>query len=130
MTNNGPLGFGILPTSGPIRRALGVTPEIDRNEAIRRIRDGLKARSGKPWSVTGGKGTAWGWITITAPPQRRGPHGEMTEADRAELGDLLALKRPADRHAEQVPASREYRQEYVDRAEGREPTVIGTPYWD
>jgi hypothetical protein len=44
---------------------------IDRDAAIKRIRAALKFRSGKDWSVTGGKGTAYGWIKIDAPPRRR-----------------------------------------------------------
>lgn len=43
---------------------------LDRDEAIKRIKAALKRRSGKPWSVTGGRGTAWGWIKIDAPPKR------------------------------------------------------------
>ncbi len=43
----------------------------DRDEAIKAIRAALKRRTGRAWSVTGGRGTAWGWITITAPPKRR-----------------------------------------------------------
>lgn len=46
-------------------------PVNDRDDAIRRIRQALRRRSGKAWSVTGGRGTAWGWITITAPPRRQ-----------------------------------------------------------
>lgn len=42
----------------------------DRNEAIATIRSELKTRSGKAWSVRGGRGTAWGWITIDAPAAR------------------------------------------------------------
>ncbi len=49
---------------------------IDRDEAIARIRTALKRRSGKAWSVTGGRGTAWGWITVEAPPARRTKHRE------------------------------------------------------
>lgn len=45
---------------------------MDRNEAILAIRTALKNRSGKPWSVTGGRGTAWGWISIDVPRARRG----------------------------------------------------------
>lgn len=45
-------------------------PILDRNEAIARIKKALKERSGKSWSVTGGRGTAWGWIKIDAPPKR------------------------------------------------------------
>jgi hypothetical protein len=44
---------------------------IDRGEAIKAIRTALKRRTGRTWSVTGGRGTAWGWITIEAPPKRR-----------------------------------------------------------
>src|SRR5438552_17215199 len=43
----------------------------ERNATIKAIRDALKRRSGKQWSVTGGRGTAWGWIHIEAPPARR-----------------------------------------------------------
>jgi hypothetical protein len=44
---------------------------MDRNEAIAKIKKGLKVRSGKTWSVKGGRGTSWGWIDIDAPPKRR-----------------------------------------------------------
>ncbi len=47
---------------------------VGRNEAIDLIREALRRRSGKTWSVTGGKGTAWGWIRITSPPKRRVAH--------------------------------------------------------
>ena len=47
---------------------------MDRAGTIKAIRKSLKRRSGKPWSVTGGRGTAWGWITIDAPPSRRTMH--------------------------------------------------------
>ena len=40
------------------------TDSLTRDEAIGRIKASLKARSGKAWSVRGGRGTAWGWITI------------------------------------------------------------------
>lgn len=43
----------------------------DRDDAIQQIKTALKKRSGKTWSVTGGRGTAWGWITVNAPPRRR-----------------------------------------------------------
>ena len=124
---------------------------MDRNEAISQIKTALKRRSGKPWSVTSGRGTAYGWITIDAPPARcKAKHrlkkgmsdlpehyeeyidpmagGHMTPDDREELARLLGLDRICDR--EKIPASYQYRQEYVDRANGRTPSVTGTPYWD
>lgn len=126
---------------------------MDRQEAIQRIRKGLQQRSGKAWSVKGGRGTAYGWIEVSAPParltahsrQKQGhigtmpedyeivdtgePNGYMTEADRKELAGLLGLERV---HIQgiNIAASTAYRLEYVARAEGRVPDTFGTPYWD
>lgn len=101
----------------------------DRDTTITAIRRALRARSGKAWSVTGGRGTARSWITITAPPARRDEYDRMTEADAAELAGLLGLDRvgPA---GEDVPPGRDFRREYIDRAQGRTPTVYGVPTWD
>ena len=63
---------------------------IERNEAIKRIRTALQKRSGKQWSVKGNRGTAWGYIDISAPP-RRLEAGCMWGEDRLELGKLLGL---------------------------------------
>lgn len=124
---------------------------MDRNETIKRIRKALKRRSGKTWSVTGGRGTAWGWIRIDAPPKRRTEHtvgnghhgdypenyerkdtgepgGHMTLADRTELAQLLSLDRPVHFQGCNIPAGHDYWQEYIDRAEGRTPSVVGKPY--
>lgn len=125
-----------------------------RDDTIKRIRAALKRRSGKDWSVTGGRGTAWGWITIDAPPKRRTLHsvkinpngsdypenytskdtgepgGSMTDADRKELAELLGLNEQAHHQGVSIPASYDYYQEYIDRAEGRTPSVVGKPYWD
>lgn len=103
---------------------------MDRNDAIKRIKDALQRRSGKSWSVTGGKGTAWGWITIDAPPKRRAFGGNMSPVEQQELADLLGLDKPVHSQGVSIPASSGHYQEYIDRAEGRTPSVIGQPYWD
>lgn len=126
---------------------------IGRDEAIARIRTALRKRSGKAWSVTGGRGTAWGWITVSAPPRRctwssreigkddRGdsiwewydtgaPTGAMGPADAAELGQLLGLEKPVHHQGESIPASSDYYLEFTDRAEGRPVRKFGQPYWD
>jgi hypothetical protein len=173
------------------------TATLDRDEAIKRIKAALKRRSGKAWSVTGGKGTAWGWIEIDATPKNRtwqwiqttspevpsegayyggaygltpgyrvGPgaedritspaddpwareavemgrsviynwevnrpdqlYGHMSPADREELASLLGLT-TVHYQGESIAASSDHRREYVDRAEGRTPSVIGQTYWD
>lgn len=107
-----------------------MTDYTDRNEAIKAIRSALKQRSGKAWSVKGDRGTAWGWIQISSPPSRRVDFGYMTEADAEELGRLLDLGRPAHCQGVSIAAGSDYRLEYVARAQGKTPTVHGTPYWD
>ncbi len=112
---------------------------MDRNETIKRIRTALRKRSGKPWSVTGGRGTAWGWLTIDTVPKRRRFDHEGNEngeycayagtEDRAELAKLLGLD-SVSLQGESIPASSDHYREFIDRAEGRVPSVIGTPYWD
>ena len=102
----------------------------DRDTAIAEIRAALKRRSGKTWSVTGGRGSAWGWITIHAPPKRREQYGYLSDADAAELGQLLGLGKPVHCQGESIPAGAAYREEYVARARGEQPPVYGTPYWD
>jgi hypothetical protein len=126
---------------------------MDRNETIAKIKAALKRRSGKSWSVTGGKGTAWGWITIDTPPARRTwgwrlphgfpdipgnweeydtgrPGGYIIPDERRELADLLGFEKPVHHQGESIPASGDYWQEYIDRAEGRTPTKMGVQYWD
>lgn len=62
-----------MSTAEMIRNGMhpGEATSFDRDDAIQLIREALKKRSGKAWSVTGGRGTAWGWINVTAPPKRR-----------------------------------------------------------
>ena len=118
---------------------------MKREDAIARIKAGLKARSGKTWSVTGGRGTAWGWLRIDAPPARRGfdgaglvkvapaykgDVGASSLAEREELGRLLNLGHPVHHQGESVPSGSHYWEEYVARAEGRTPERYGAPYWD
>lgn len=95
-----------------IARHLGATmPDgfIDRDVAVRLIRDALRRRSGRPWSVTAGRGTVSGWLTIMSRPADRvcvhHVDGEecptpehcqqhryyLSEADCVELGRLLGL---------------------------------------
>jgi len=125
----------------------------DRDETIKAIKQALRVRSGKPWSVTGGRGTAWGWITIDAPPARRtwahrlkeggsqynsedyeeydsGVPGRGTSPEeRAELGRLLGLDGPAHHQGVNVPASSAHYREFIARAQGK-PAVVAEAYWD
>lgn len=104
---------------------------MDRTETITRIKQALKQRTGRQWSVTGGRGTAWGWITIKAVAKHAAnAYGDLTPSDQQQLAELLGLDRPVHNQGVSIPAGSDYYQEYVDRAEGRTPSVIGRPYWD
>ncbi len=130
----------------------------DRNETIKRIRTALRRRGSIAWSVTGGRGTSWGWLRIDAPPRLRTwqrveisgsavSYGDpvyrcansyevghsMGPYLQAELRKLLGFGPEETCHYSQgcsIAAGSDYYAEYIDRAEGRVPTKLGRPYWD
>lgn len=63
-----------------------------RSAVTKKMRQLLRQRSGKTWSVKGGRGTGWGWLTIDAPPARIGDNWKMTLEDQVELALLLGEK--------------------------------------
>lgn len=124
----------------------------NRDETIKTIRAALKRRSGKTWSVTGGTGTAWGWITVDAPPKRRTAHwvlkpgavgnpgdynnldtgqpdGHITPAESAELAKLLDLD-SIHFQGLSIPASSAHYREYIARANGETNVKSTELYWD
>lgn len=101
---------------------------LTRAEAIAKIKAGLKKRSGKVWSVTGGKGTAYGWLTINVPPSKK-EGWYMPEAARVELAKLLNLD-CVHNQGVSIPSGCDFYREYIDRAEGRVPEKLGVAYWD
>jgi hypothetical protein len=124
-----------LTSRGPSGKILDMTqtattaPDYtDRDTAIAEIKKSLRKRSGKTWSVKGGRGTSWGWITITAPPARCNPFGSMNDDDIRELSALLDMD--VHHQGADVAASAAHRREYVARAQGRTPDAIAAPYWD
>jgi hypothetical protein len=126
-----------------------------RNATIDEIKRALKRRSGKTWSVTGGRGTAWGWITIDAPPARRIQHkrlkpgchgyessdyetfidasnefGSITDAESAELAELLGLE-SVHHQGVSIAASSDYYRVYICRAcHGHAGPFTAEQYWD
>lgn len=101
---------------------------MNRKETIESIRKALKQRSGKAWSVKGGRGTSYGWITISVMPSRE-KDGCMTCCDSIELAGLLGLDKVHPQGVK-IPSGNDYYQEYIDRANGILPTVYGERYWD
>lgn len=102
----------------------------DVRATIKYIRQQLRARSGKDWSVTNQRGTAWGWIHIAAPPRRLGEFGQMKPEDSEELGRLLDLNPRQLNQWASIPSSGDYRREFIARARGDKPAIYGQQYWD
>lgn len=89
------------------------------------IKAALKARSSIKWSVTSARGSSYGWIEITAAPARL-VDGLVTMEDRAELGRLFGV---APMQTITIPSQGDFYREYIDRAQGKTPSVIGKPNW-
>ena len=103
--------------------------ENDRNNTIQAIKAALKAR-GLKYSVTGGRGTAWGWITVDLMPAvfKTAAEEEIKAAYRKLAVDLKLTNNGYT--SESIPAGGDYYTEYIQRAKGETPTTTGTPYWD
>ena len=105
-------------------------PDLTRAEAIAEIRTALRKRTGKAWTVKGGRGSGWSWLTITAPPRRCDESGTMTVEDRDELAAALGIEPHMAHQGVLVPGGGYYWHEYLARARGETPTVYGKPSWD
>jgi hypothetical protein len=103
----------------------------DRDITIRTIRTNLRNRGLKWVSVTGGRGTAWGWIHIGAVPSARPtPYAGLTEEQCQQLAAALSLEPGYVCQYVGIPASDAYREEYIARSAGETPARFGAPYWD
>lgn len=101
---------------------------LDRDTAIAQIKAALKRRSSQRWSVTGGRGTDYGWITVKAQSRTH----TQTSSESIELARLFGMEREQGQVRDElsIPASSDYRREYVDRANGVAPCTTGEQYWD
>ena len=101
----------------------------DRDTAIAEIRKALKERSGKVWSVTGGRGTGWGWVRIESPPRRRVAHdtNEAYDATTVWGGDRQGLDGNGNKqYVERTDGDHRYYMSDADRVELA--TLLGLDY--
>jgi hypothetical protein len=104
---------------------------LDKASVILRISSGLTRRSRLRWDVYGGPLGSYGRLTIASPPNRRDAGGAMSENDRRELAALLGLDGPVGPEGAVIVGGSDHYVEYIDRAEGRAPRVIGETHpWD
>lgn len=107
-----------------------IPARLDRTAAIALIREGLKRRTGWAWSVSGGTGTAYGWIKIKGrAPRATDKWGSLSEED-AELLYLVAGGHYPDKQGISIPAASDYYRWYIETIWGITPTVNPQPYWD
>jgi hypothetical protein len=100
---------------------------LKRDDVTQRIKAALERRSGKKWSVTDKHRT--GYLLI-APPPKRCDGGVVSPEDREELKRLLGLEGDIHPAGVMVAPRPGCYEEYIDRAEGREPSVKGEPLGD
>lgn len=114
------------PTPDAVYRgANGVTPG-------RRVQDGAEDQilspEDDPWAreaAEQGRALVYDW-EVHDPAYK---FGHASPADRAELAALLGL-RDVHYQGHSIAASQGHRREYIDRAEGREPSACGEQHWD
>ena len=75
-----------------IRRLAQVANERDVKAWAKMFRELIKQRTGRAWSVTIGKGTAYGWLRITSAKKSRDEYGAMSSHDTAMLAAVLGEK--------------------------------------
>lgn len=119
-----------LPYRGITRASRPAWP-TERGDVIKLLKRFLRERSGKDWSVSGSRGTAYGWITIRAPKSRSiDAWGSLTNTDRQELGALLGMDRPVHHQGQSIAAGRDYYRYYLDQAAGIPSEENPQQYWD
>lgn len=103
---------------------------LSRPDAIATVKASLRARSGYSWSVTGGKGTAWGWLRVNVAPKDQAQFSCMAEVDQVWLALLLGHDYPIHQQGESIANSGGHYKQLIAQAAGYNPTVFGEQYWD
>ncbi|MFE3631578.1 hypothetical protein [Streptomyces goshikiensis] len=97
---------------------------LERSKDVQEgLRVGLRAQTGKHWSVTRKPD---GWLHITTSLQRRTAGRTITAPERAELAKALQMPvQSISEHGVAVPPDNGWRAEFMDRAHGKAPRVLG-----
>lgn len=120
-----------LPYSAAELRAMAEAAEASIDVATKTIARLLRERTGRAWSVTRGRGTAYSWLTITAPSKRRAQFGYLSADDQALLSAALGGR--VHCQGESVRPCSGVHGSYVFRAAGHpvpEDWRIAAPSWD
>jgi len=124
-------GLPALPYGPAELRAMAEACEASIDVATKTIARLLRERTGRAWSVTRGRGTAYGWLTITAPPKRRAAFGYLSADDQAMLSAALGAR--VHCQGESVRPCSGVHGSYVFRAAGvpvPDDWKVAAPSWD
>jgi hypothetical protein len=91
--------------------------------------DAILSPADDPWAreaAASGRSLIYNWEHEVPGAQ----FGHMSPDERIELGKLLGLGKAVHFQGQSIAASYGHREEYVARAEGREPETYGERYWD
>jgi hypothetical protein len=119
-----PIMMPLTGIEGAIKAAID---SHDRSAVTKLIKTFLKARTGRTWSVTGGTGTAYGWLHIKAPQARLDGYRASMD-DKVMLALALGLEHPTEDFS--VAASGGHWLAALQRAAGLEVTGSEAQYWD
>jgi hypothetical protein len=112
-----------------------VAKEVDRDvdAACKVLRKLLRERTGRDWSVTRGRGTAYSWIRIHSPPKRRCKFGFLSIEDQILLTAALGSRPRVHEQGESIRTECGVRGSYVFRIAGvgvPEDWHVTEPGWD
>jgi len=93
--------------------ALACAVDRDIDAACKTLRELLRERTGRDWSVTRSRGTAYGWLRIHSPPKRRGAFDYLSVEDEILLSAALGCSRGVGAQGESIRTERGVRGSYV-----------------
>lgn len=94
------------------------------------LKKALKVATGRAWSVRGSRGTAYGWLNVSAPKDREeGPYGYTSEEDRVLLREAFQTER-IHHQGYMIPSSRGFYWQAAQAVTGRPITIHGVRDWD
>lgn len=99
-------------------------------EFCKLMKTALKLRTGLIWRVTNARGTAYGWIRISAPSNRATDgDSDLSEMDQAVLSEIFNKER-IHYQGHSLPSGGDYHQEAAQEVCCVTVTVRGSQYWD
>lgn len=124
------LNFADLAYNDEPARRIARACEDNLDQFTKTLRQLLRERTGRDWSVTRGRGTAYSWVRITAPKKRLVQYGYLSVEDQIILSSVFGT--PVGHQGESVRTERGVRGWYILKALGANTDGwdVAPPSWD